>query len=98
MDIRFDSYAGESFYQDKMQPVLDELKQKNLLVESRGAQIVDLEEYGMSPCIILKSDGSSLYATRDMAAAIYRKQTYDFDKCLYVVAYQIGRASYRERV
>lgn len=88
LDIRFDSYAGESFYQDKMQPVLDELKQKNLLVESRGAQIVDLEEYGMSPCIILKSDGSSLYATRDMAAAIYRKQTYDFDKCLYVVAYQ----------
>lgn len=88
LDIHFDSYAGESFYQDKMQPVIDELKEKRLLVESRGAQIVDLEEYGMSPCIILKSDGSSLYATRDMAAAIYRKQTYDFDKCLYVVAYQ----------
>lgn len=88
LDIRFDSYAGESFYSDKMQPIVDELKEKGLLIESRGAQVVDLEEYGMSPCIILKSDGSSLYATRDMAAATYRKNTYDFDKCLYVVAYQ----------
>ena len=88
LDIRFDSYAGESFYSDKMQPVVDELKEKGLLTESRGAQVVDLEEYGMPPCIILKSDGSSLYATRDMAAAEYRKKTYDFDKCLYVVAYQ----------
>ncbi len=88
LDIRFDSYAGESFYSDKMQPVVDELKEKGLLVESRGAQVVDLEEYGMPPCIILKSDGSSLYATRDMAAAMYRKKEYDFDKCLYVVAYQ----------
>ena len=88
LDIHFDSYAGESFYQDKMQPIIDELQEKNLLVESRGAQVVDLEEYGMPPCIILKSDGSSLYATRDMAAAQYRKNTYDFDKCLYVVAYQ----------
>lgn len=88
LDIRFDSYAGESFYSDKMQPVVDELKEKGLLKESRGAQVVDLEEYGMPPCIILKSDGTSLYATRDMAAAIYRKQTYDFYKCLYVVAYQ----------
>ncbi len=88
LDIHFDSYAGESFYSDKMQPVVDELKEKGLLVESRGAQVVDLEEYGMSPCIILKSDGSSLYATRDMAAAMYRKAIYDFDKCLYVVAYQ----------
>ncbi|MBS1401238.1 MAG: arginine--tRNA ligase [Clostridia bacterium] len=87
-DIRFDSYAGESFYSDKMQPVVDELREKGLLVESRGAQVVDLEDYGMPPCIILKSDGSSLYATRDMAAAIYRKKTYDFHKCLYVVAYQ----------
>ncbi len=88
LDIRFDSYAGESFYSDKMQPIVDELREKGLLVESRGAQVVDLEEYGMTPCIILKSDGSSLYATRDMAAASYRKKTYDFDKCLYVVAYQ----------
>ncbi len=88
LDIHFDSYAGESFYSDKMQPVVDELREKGLLVESRGAQVVDLEEYNMPPCIILKSDGSSLYATRDMAAATYRKNTYDFDKCLYVVAYQ----------
>lgn len=88
LDIHFDSYAGESFYSDKMQPIVDELREKGLLVESRGAQVVDLEEYGMAPCIILKSDGSSLYATRDMAAAVYRKKTYDFDKCLYVVAYQ----------
>jgi arginine--tRNA ligase len=88
LDIRFDSYAGESFYSDKMQPVVDELREKGLLVESRGAQVVDLEAYGMPPCIILKSDGSSLYATRDMAAAIYRKNTYNFYKCLYVVAYQ----------
>ncbi len=88
LDIRFDSYAGESFYSDKMQPVVDELREKGLLIESRGAQVVDLEEYNMPPCIILKSDGSSLYATRDMAAAMYRKDVYDFDKCLYVVAYQ----------
>ena len=88
LDIHFDSYAGESFYSDKMQPIVDELREKNLLIESRGAQVVDLEEYGMAPCIILKSDGSSLYATRDMAAASYRKKEYDFYKCLYVVAYQ----------
>lgn len=88
LDIRFDSYAGESFYSDKMQPVVDELREKNLLVESQGAQVVMLDDYGMPPCIILKSDGTSLYATRDMAAAVYRKNTYDFDKCLYVVAYQ----------
>ena len=80
LDIHFDSYAGESFYSDKMQPIVDELIQKGLLTESRGAKVVDLEEYGMPPCIILKSDGSSLYATRDMAAAQYRKNEYDFDK------------------
>ncbi len=88
LNITFDSYLGERFYTDKMQPVVDELREKGLLQESRGAQIVDLEEYGMSPCIILRSDGASLYATRDLAAAIYRKNTYDFDRCLYVVAYQ----------
>lgn len=88
LDVHFDSYAGESFYSDKMQPVIDELREKGLLVESQGAQIVDLEKYGMPPCIILKKDGSTLYATRDMAAAVYRKKTYDFYKCLYVVAYQ----------
>ncbi|MGN0817692.1 MAG: arginine--tRNA ligase, partial [Candidatus Coproplasma sp.] len=88
LGVRFDSYAGERFYTDKMQPVIDELREKNLLKESEGAQIVDLEPYGMPPCLILRSDGASLYATRDLAAAIYRKKTYDFYKCLYVVAYQ----------
>ncbi len=88
LDVHFDSWAGESFYNDKMQPVVDELREKGLLKESEGAQIVDLEAYGMPPCIILRSDGASLYATRDIAAAIYRKKTYDFYKCLYVVAYQ----------
>ena len=88
LNIKFDSYAGERFYTDKMQPVVDELREKGLLVESEGAQIVDLEKYSMPPCLILRSDGASLYATRDLAAAIYRKNTYDFYKCLYVVAYQ----------
>lgn len=88
LNVHFDSWAGESFYNDKMQPVIDELNEKGLLVESEGAKIVDLEKYGMPPCIILRSDGASLYATRDIAAAIYRKNTYDFYKCLYVVAYQ----------
>ena len=88
LNVSFDSYAGERFYTDKMQPVIDELRADNLLKESEGAQIVDLEKYGMPPCLILRSDGASLYATRDLAAAIYRKNTYDFYKCLYVVAYQ----------
>ncbi len=88
LNVTFDSYAGESFYNDKMAAVVDELKEKNLLTVSDGASIVNLSEYDMPPCLILKSDGSSLYATRDIAAAIYRKNTYDFDKCLYVVAYQ----------
>lgn len=88
LNVKFDSYAGESFYNDKMQPVIDELNQKHLLTESDGAMVVNLDEYDMPPCIILRSDGASLYATRDLAAAFYRKQTYDFYKCLYVVAYQ----------
>lgn len=88
LDIHFDSYAGESFYNDKMQPIVDELDKKGLLTVSEGAKIVDLEKYGMSPCLILRSDGASLYATRDLAAACYRKDTYDFYKSLYVVAYQ----------
>ena len=88
LNVTFDSYAGESFYNDKMAPVIEELKEKGLLVKSEGADVVDLSAYDMSPCLILKSDGSSLYATRDIAAALYRKNTYDFYKCLYVVAYQ----------
>ena len=88
LGITFDSYAGESFYNDKMQPVVDELEKKGLLKTSEGAKVVDLEAYGMPPCLILKADGATLYATRDLAAAFYRKKTYDFAKCLYVVAYQ----------
>ena len=88
LDVTFDSYAGESFYNDKMAPVIKELEDKGLLTESQGAKVVDLSDYDMPPCIILRSDGASLYATRDLAAATYRKNTYDFYKCLYVVAYQ----------
>ena len=88
LGVKFDSYAGESFYNDKMQPIIDELRQKNLLKEDQGAQIVDLEPYGMPPALILRSDGATLYITRDLAAAKYRKDTYNFDKSLYVVAYQ----------
>ena len=88
LGVKFDSYAGESFYNDKMQPVIDELREKGLLEESQGAYVVNLEEDGMPPCLILKKDGATLYATRDLAAAFYRKKTYDFYKTLYVVAYQ----------
>lgn len=88
LGVTFDSYAGESFYNDKMDRVINELRDKNLLVESDGAWVVDLADYDMPPCLILKSDGATLYATRDIAAALYRKDTYSFDKCLYVVAYQ----------
>ena len=88
LDVHFDSYAGESFYADKTGRVVRELEEKGLLKDSDGAKIVDLEAYGMPPCLILKSDGATLYHTRDIAAAIYRKETYHFDQCLYVVAYQ----------
>lgn len=88
LNIEFDSYNGESFYNDKMKPVLDLLEQKKLLVQSEGASVVDLSEYNMPPCLLVKADGATLYATRDLAAVFYRKQTYDFYKCLYVVAYQ----------
>ncbi len=88
LGVSFDSYAGESFYNDKMDRVVKELKEKNLLTISDGASIVDLEEYKMPPCLILKKDGATLYTTRDIAAALYRQDTYHFDKCLYVVAYQ----------
>ena len=88
LGIEYDSYAGESFYSDKMPAVVQELKDKNLLVESNGAEIVDLEPYGLTPAPILKSDGSTLYITRDLACAKYRKATYDFYKNIYVVASQ----------
>lgn len=88
LGIQFDSYAGESFYSDKMPEVIDIIKSKGILKESQGAQIVDLEPYGMPPALIVKSDGSTLYITRDLAAAIYRKRTYDFYKNIYVVGSQ----------
>ncbi len=88
LGVSFDSYNGEAFYNDKMQRVIDTLKDKGLLSVSEGASVVDLEDEGMPPCLILKKDGATLYATRDLAAAMYRADTYHFDKCLYVVAYQ----------
>ena len=88
LGVKFDSYAGESFYADKTAAVVQELSDKGLLKDSDGAKVVDLEEYGMPPCLILKSDGATLYHTRDLAAALYRMNTYHFDQCLYVVAYQ----------
>ncbi len=88
LGVSFDSYNGEAFYNDKMQPVIDALREKGLLSKSEGASVVDLEAEGMPPCLILKKDGATLYATRDLAAAMYRAKTYHFDKCLYVVAYQ----------
>ncbi|WP_300382893.1 arginine--tRNA ligase [Clostridium sp.] len=84
-DVKFDSFNGEAFYNDKMDVVIKELRDKGILVESNGAQVVMLDEYNMPPCIVLKGDGATIYATRDLAAAIYRKKTYDFDKCIYVV-------------
>lgn len=88
LNVKFDSWNGESFYMDKMDEPLQMLRDKGLICESQGAQVVDLSDYNMPPFLLLKSDGSSLYATRDLAAAVWRKKEYDFDKCLYVVAYQ----------
>ncbi|SMC26043.1 arginyl-tRNA synthetase [Clostridium acidisoli DSM 12555] len=85
LNVKFDSYAGESFYNDKMDEVVEEIDKKGLLVDSNGAKVVMLEEYNMPPCIIKKSDGATIYATRDLAAAEYRKKTYDFYKSIYVV-------------
>lgn len=84
LNLDFDHYKGESFYRDKTGAVVEELTKKGLLKESEGAMIVDLEDYDMAPCLVTKKDGSSIYATRDLAAIFYRKNTYDFDKCIYV--------------
>lgn len=85
LGVKFDSYNGEAFYSDKMDEVVDILRDKGLLVESEGAQVVDLSDLNMPPCIILKSNGATIYATRDIAAALYRHRTYDFYKNIYVV-------------
>jgi len=86
LGIEFDSYKGESFYTDKMPAEVQKLRDMGLLKIDDGASIVDLEAYGMPPCLILKRDGSTLYPTRDIAAAVYRKKTYDFDKAIYVTS------------
>ncbi len=89
LNVKFDSYNGEAFYSDKTDEVIETLEEKGKITESEGAKIVDLEYAGINtPCIIQKSNGSSIYATRDLAAIMYRAKTYDFDKCLYVVAYE----------
>ena len=85
LGVKFDSYNGEAFYSDKMDEVVEILRDKGLLTESDGAQVVDLSELNAPPCIILKSDGATIYATRDIAAALYRHRTYNFDKNIYVV-------------
>lgn len=86
LSIEFDSYAGESFYFDKCAPVVQKLKDAGITKIDDGATIVDLSEYNMPPCLVLKSDGSTIYHTRDIAAALYRKETYDFEKCIYVTS------------
>lgn len=86
LSIEFDSYAGESFYYDKCAPVIEKLAEAGITKIDDGATIVDLSEYNMPPCLVLKRDGSTIYATRDIAAALYRMNTYDFEKCIYVTA------------
>lgn len=89
LNVKFDSVKGEAFFADKTEEVVEILQNKGKLTESEGAKIVDLTDDGIdTPCIIQKSNGSSIYATRDLAAILYRAKTYDFDKCLYVVAYE----------
>ena len=84
MGMEFDHYMGESFYRNMTDDVVKTLTDHNLLTDSEGAKIVDLSEYDMPPCLVVKNDGSSIYATRDLAALMYRKKTYNFTKCLYV--------------
>lgn len=85
LNSKFDSYNGESYYNDKMEPIVEELRNKGLLKESDGAQVVDLAEYDMPPCIIITSAGTTIYATRDLASLKDRINTYNFDKAIYVV-------------
>lgn len=88
LGTKFDSWNGEAFYSDKMQEVTELLEKSGKLIESEGAKIIDLEEMKMAPCIIEKSNGSSTYATRDLAAILYRSRTYNFDKAIYVTSYE----------
>jgi len=86
LNISFDSYNGESFYTDKMPAEIEKIRAAGLLEIDDGASVVNLEKWNMPPCLILKRDGSTLYPTRDIAAAAYRKRTYDFEKCIYVTS------------
>lgn len=88
LGVKFDSLKGEAFYSDKMDEVVEKLESKGVLKDSEGAKIVDLEDKDLGVCMIKKSNGSTIYATRDLAAVLYRSRTYNFDKCLYVVAYE----------
>ncbi len=88
LDIHFDSLNGEAFYSDKMQEIIDILDRSGKLVESEGARVINLDDKQMPPCLIEKSNGSTTYATRDLAAIMYRARTYDFDKALYVTSYE----------
>lgn len=88
LNIEFDSLNGEAFYADKMQEVVDILRKSGKLEESEGAEVINLEDKGMPPCLIIKSNGSTTYATRDLAAILYRARTYDFDKAIYVTSYE----------
>ena len=85
LEVTFDSYNGEAFYNDKMDEIVTMLEEKHLLQENQGAEIVDLTAYDLNPALIKKSDGATLYITRDLAAAVYRKRNYDFAKAIYVV-------------
>ncbi len=96
MGVGFDHYTGESFFEDKIPAILDELREKNLMIKSQDLDVVMLDEFDLNPCLIRKSDGSTLYATRDLAAACYRKAEYNFDKCLYVV--DLGQALHFKQV
>ena len=88
LGVKFDSLNGEAFYSDKIEEVVEKLDKKGVLKNSEGAKIIDLEEQGLGVCMIKKSNGSTIYATRDLAAILYRSRTYNFDKCLYIVAYE----------
>ena len=88
LDVHFDSLNGEAFYSDKMGEVIDILEKSGKLVESEGARVINLDDKGMPPCIIEKTNGSTTYATRDLAAILYRARTYDFDKAIYVTSYE----------
>ncbi|GAF65571.1 arginyl-tRNA synthetase [Bacillus sp. TS-2] len=88
LDVRFDSYHGEAFYNDKMEEVIKEMEKKEILESSDGADVISLNQYDLPPCLIRKSDGATLYATRDLAAAIYRKRNYSFDQSFYIVGHE----------